>query len=224
MPDLVGRSEWERQFSRRLTRLERQWLDDLMEKLGDPPDLTRVPEAYWGEMSATLQAEIVPVLTSVFLQAAEAMVELSPIGVEWDLVHASAVAWSREYGFTLVSGITANTRQFLQQAVGRFFSDQLTIGQLRDLLGQKYGPVRADMIASTEITRAAVQGELNIVSSLQQYGIEMVSIWNTSNDEHVCPICEPLNGKAQGDGWIDPPPAHPRCRCWLSHEYAEPVQ
>ena len=224
MPDLAGRSEWERLFSRRLTRLERKWLEELMELLGDPPDLTRVPEAYWTGMTNTLQAEIVPLLSEIYLAAAEAMMALVPIGVSWDLVHAGAVAWAREYGFQLVSGITANTRSFLQRSVSRFFSEQMTIGQLRELLSQKYGPVRADLIASTEVTRAAVQGELAIVEGILAQGIGMVSVWNTSNDEIVCPICEPLNGKRKGDGWSEPPPAHPRCRCWLSHEFADGSQ
>jgi hypothetical protein len=232
MPDLAGRDEWERQFGRRLTRIERRWLNDLMERLGDPPNLSAVPESYWREVTNSLGAEIVPVLVDVYLASAQAMLDIVPAGVEWDLVHSSAAEWARRYGFELVTGITANTREFLAQSVDRFFSEQMTMSQLRELLEQKYGPVRADLIASTEVTRASVQGELEITGLLREQGIEMVAVWNTSNDEKVCPICQPLNqvqespeGGFVPEGEVGPgipaPPAHPRCRCWLNHELPE---
>jgi len=46
-----------------------------------------------------------------------------------------------------------------------------------------------------------------------------VEVWQTRNDEIVCPICGPRHGKEEGDGWTkdDGPPAHPRCRCWTNH-------
>jgi hypothetical protein len=47
----------------------------------------------------------------------------------------------------------------------------------------------------------------------------MVPIWQTSNDERVCPICGPKHGKEITDGKF--PPAHPRCRCWVTYEFPE---
>jgi len=42
----------------------------------------------------------------------------------------------------------------------------------------------------------------------------------TAEDEKVCPVCAPLDGKIKKDGgWmskgtlIERPPAHPNCRC-----------
>jgi hypothetical protein len=233
MPDLVDRDEWERQFARRLTRVEREQLAELMRQLGDPPNLSAIPESYWMGMSNSLGAEIVPMLTDVYLQAAQALLDETPIGVEWDLIHTAGSTWARQYGSELVQGLTNTTREFLRQSIGRFFTDQMTMRQLRDLLEQRFGPVRAELIASTEVTRAAVQGEMGIVDAIGEQGIRMVAVWNTSNDEIVCVVCEPLNQAPEDEpgsrtwthpenGQIyEPPPAHPRCRCWLTHEFSE---
>jgi hypothetical protein len=74
------------------------------------------------------------------------------------------------------------------------------------------------MIAVTEVTRASVEGERAQVRELAAQGVVLVATWQTANDELVCPVCGPRNGRREGDGWDSPPPAHPRCRCWLNHE------
>jgi hypothetical protein len=58
----------------------------------------------------------------------------------------------------------------------------------------------------------------------------MRAYWNTSEDELVCSVCEPLDGVPENDGggWtnpvtgetIDSMPAHPYCRCFLTHKLA----
>ena len=88
---------------------------------------------------------------------------------------------------------------------------------VRDSLGRVYGPRRAAMIARTEVTRAAMQGEVLIAQELAAQGIHMVAIWKTRNDELVCPICGPRHNKEKGDGWYNEEPAHPNCRCWINH-------
>jgi SPP1 gp7 family putative phage head morphogenesis protein len=97
------------------------------------------------------------------------------------------------------------------------------MGDLRGRLGRIYSPVRAEMIAVTEVTRAAAEGERATVREIEKEGIRMVEVWQTNNDSLVCPICGPRHGKKVGDGWSknDGPPAHPRCRCWLTHTFTE---
>jgi hypothetical protein len=94
---------------------------------------------------------------------------------------------------------------------------------VKDRLGRIYGPRRAAMIARTEVTNAAMQGEVGIIDELRKEGIHMISVWQTSNDDLVCVICEPRNGKKKGDGWYEERAAHPNCRCWINHEFVEPV-
>jgi hypothetical protein len=77
------------------------------------------------------------------------------------------------------------------------------------------------MISITEVTRAASEGEQEIVNRLimDNPGIVAVDIWQTNRDDRVCPICGPRHNRKRGDGWTENPPAHPRCRCWLKHDF-----
>lgn len=100
---------------------------------------------------------------------------------------------------------------------------------------------RATRIARTEIataynegTRATVErafeGDPNTLNAV-------VMVWQTSEDERVCPICGPLNNKPVGftstfdvttrskgvetTRAIQTPPAHPMCRCTLLYVFPE---
>jgi hypothetical protein len=143
----------------------------------------------------------------------------TPIGVDWALVNQHAINWAHDYTFELVGGLTDTTRDAVSTSVMDYFELGQTMGELEDRLAGVFGAVRAELVATTEITRAAAEGERALAREIANAGIAMVEIWNTSNDELVCPICEPLNQKVKGDGWDegDGPPAHPRCRCFLSH-------
>jgi SPP1 gp7 family putative phage head morphogenesis protein len=82
------------------------------------------------------------------------------------------------------------------------------------LLANTFGRSRAETIAVTEVTRAAAEGGRLYQQQLQQAGFTFDRIWRTSNDERVCPVCGPLDGKPEAEwGGLDSPPAHPNCRC-----------
>jgi hypothetical protein len=133
----------------------------------------------------------------------------------------------------LIRGITDTTQKLVQNAVGNFFEQSMTLGDLEKMISRAFGPVRAEMIAVTEVTNAASAAEVVIGERLHDEGVDMIAIWKTRNDEAVCPICGPLDGKKAAGYrgkrtpyWINPvsggeinhPPAHPRCRCWISWE------
>ena len=61
----------------------------------------------------------------------------------------------------------------------------------------------------------------DIIAAWRESGVVAGREWNTAVDELVCPICGPLHGKFAPygepfEGGYDSPPAHPRCRCWIS--------
>ena len=154
-------------------------------------------------------------------------------GVDWDLVNEGAASWARDHGGKLVKDISTTTRRGVGNAVSNFYTEAQTMGELtgnmttfRDNLGTVFSPQRAEMIAITEVTRSAVQGEREMAKELAKEGIIMVEVWQTRNDDLVCKICEPRNGKEQGDGWTenDGPPGHPRCRCNVRHELPKPKE
>ncbi|MHC4725512.1 MAG: hypothetical protein ACYS9V_14965, partial [Planctomycetota bacterium] len=63
------------------------------------------------------------------------------------------------------------------------------------------------------------QGELAVARQLKNEGIDMRKVWQTNKDDLVCTICNPLQGVEEST-WRsvapDGPPAHVRCRCFLS--------
>jgi hypothetical protein len=161
--------------------------------------------------------------------------ESIPIGVDWALVNQDAADWASRYVGQLVKDISDTTQRSIGRAVSDYFTDTETIGDLDDTetigdldkslarmtdkFGRIFGPVRAEMIAVTEVTRASAQGELAVANRLKAEGIEMRKVWRTNRDELVCPICAPLQDTEESE-WRasapDGPPAHPRCRCFLS--------
>ncbi len=68
---------------------------------------------------------------------------------------------------------------------------------------------RMEVIARTEMLRAHNQGRLKFH---QQVGVEKLE-WMTMEDERVCPVCGPLDGKVFDTGRFPQQPAHPNCRC-----------
>ena len=232
MADIPNRDQLERILARKLAGLNRRQLGQLLELMGDPPKIENVPLSFWDDAGKELAQVVTPFSERVYLEAAERMLESVPIGVDWNLVNESASIWAREYSYELVGKINTTSQRAVSRAVANFYDQGLTMGELTDRLGSIYSPVRAEMIAQTEVTRAAAAGEYEVVSELAKDGIKMVAVWETNNDEIVqrCPICWPRHGKKEGDGWTrnagihQEPPAHPRCRCWINHEFEkEPV-
>ena len=88
-----------------------------------------------------------------------------------------------------------------------------------------FGEVRAQMIATTEITRAQSEAAAMYKRELDKRGVETVERWVTAEDEHTClDICEPLDNTMRdvwGQQFPDGPPAHPNCRCGIVIESAK---
>lgn len=218
MADFADRAAWEQRIARALGRLGQEQFQALQKALGDPPDINNLPPGYWGDQAKEMQGILQPLIEAIFRAAAVQIVNDLGIGMEWADFNAAAARWARDYSFNLVRGITDKTQAALQEQIAGFFEDKRTLGDLYKSIGELFGPVRAEMIAVTETTRAAVQGELAFADELQKLGLNTTQRWQTSNDDHVCPICGPLDQALRGNGWTDPPPAHPRCRCWVNTE------
>lgn len=171
-------------------------------------------------MSAELRAAIQPFLVDVMVQ--EVLAGMGQVGVGFDMpaLNAEALEWARTYSFDLIRGITDTTRKLVSTAMQTWVETPgMTRGDLEGLLEPAFGPVRAEMIAVTETTRAASAGLNQRQKEYASAGIEMERIWETNNDELVCTICGPLNGRRETD-WAgdfpEGPPAHVNCRCATS--------
>lgn len=215
---VIDRDELERRLTRVIDSSLRAELKKLLDYLGDPPDLGNVPYSYWQNGWKKLRKVVEPILMDVYIGYAEAAMARVGIGVEWTLVNTRASSWAREHGDTILKQLFDRTYEGVSQTVPQYFEQGWTSKELAKELERYYSPVRAEMIAITESTRAAVEGERAYVAQLEaETGRKMVPIWLTANDERVCPICGPRHEKPIT--WVDYPPAHPRCRCGVSYEF-----
>lgn len=214
MADFSGRTEAEARLAKRLAAVGQQVYQDVVELLGDPPDILQLTESVWLGIETRYTGAIRPELEAIFLDALNELAEEIGFTLSWDAANQAAADWARQYTFDLVKGINDSSRKMLQQAVSDFFEQGLSIDDLRDKLSAIFGPVRAEMIAVTEVTRAVVEGEKTLIRGLEAEGVMMQSVFNTSNDNRVCPICSPLNQQVVTED--QHPPRHIRCRCWLS--------
>lgn len=219
MPDVRGRFSWENEIARRLAKIFRKFKNKAKRLAKGGAQV--IPESFFRDLSSEERASLYPVIESIYKGQGQALAEEYAIGIDWGNVNEAAREWARQYTFELVKGIDGTTRKHLRDSIAAFFEDEMTIGDLEDLLmsGNLFGPTRAEMIAVTEVTRAGARGEVETMEYLRrEYGLESVAVWQTNRDEMVCPICGPRHDQPRGTNWDEPPPAHPRCRCWIVHE------
>lgn len=240
MPEFEDRAKWEARIKRDLLELTEPQVQTLLRYLGDPPDASRVPASFWASLGEDITASLEPSLEQIYVESAQQTVGSVPrvLRVDWHLANEPAAAWADEWAGFLVKGITATSQDRLQNYVAGFFRNQgTTVGDLRTQLETLFGPARAELIATTEVTRAAAQGDIGIIGQIQEANprIQMLPFWDTSMDEWVCPVCGPkglqgvqgvmVNGEPRfksrdGSTYGAPPDPHPRCRCGMRWEPA----
>lgn len=194
-----------------------------MDALGDPPNIYNLDSEFWRAQEGAMRAEMIPLLHKLALQGTEALAptKAEPIPILWDeaVISEEALTWARTYGYDLIRQLEDRTQRLVRDQVAEFVSTPGgTIGQLRATLTSAFGARRAQTIAVTETTRAYSEGMTLVHQQVSRAGIQMDKIWQTANDEKVCPICGPNHDKPERE-WTQvsgPPPAHPNCRCWVT--------
>lgn len=175
-----------------------------------------------------------------------ANVERAALRVDWTTVHSAATDWlfgggSAQFGDGYASELTRDMLASSERQIAREIAAWTVAGEPLPALTTRLestvlSRTRAEMIAVTEVTRAYAQGSR---LAWEQGGIIKRMRWQTANDELVCPICQPLNqaiAPVDGSGTFEArdgngmvtqsarmPPAHPRCRCWLSPVADDPI-
>lgn len=158
------------------------------------------------------------------------------IGIAFDytLAHEVARAWALTYTDDLLNQLGTTSGRLVGQAVARWFENGEPLQKLINDLDPVFGRKRAQLIATTEVTRAAAEGTR---AGYKQSGVITELVWQTARDERTCPYCGALNGKVVGIdtsfsdalpedlrakvGRFQLPPAHPRCRCWVTPSIRE---
>lgn len=149
-----------------------------------------------------------------------ALQQMQNVGMsfDWTLAHAQGMEWAATYTDDLLAQLGTTSQRVVGQAASAWLDSGESLQVLVNQLEPLFGPVRAEMIAATEVTRAVSEGT---IISYRQSGLidrrpneeipkhprcrcwwalqqnangQWVYIFYSSADERVCPICGPLHG------------------------------
>jgi len=191
--------------------------DEIIEGINQ--DEPQIPSNdFWQRWAGIFAAFLIPEFTRFATQATETQFDDLAIGVDFDQVLENASNFASTHAFQLVTDLNLKTQKRLQQVISNFLADPgKDFDALVENLSATFGPSRATNIAITETTRAFEAGKDIYIDQLRKIGVKTEPVWHTMQDEIVCPICEPNDGKRKSEGWTAPGiPAHPRDRCWTT--------
>ena len=218
MAELAGRDKIESDFARKLSYVQAKHRHELEELMGSPPDIAKVPESFWAKVQKETEEQILAILLLIFLGS-----YVQHSGEESEDSRFLAVAFAGNRAATVAKEYTVNSVQWLVGENQRWQTEFLKTGErpnVAERLLQIFGPNRAQRIAVTETTAAATAGGEAAVS--QGPGLSLDDIWITERDEHVCPICKPLDRQPRSVWSLKFPlgsPAHPVCRCYIQYAH-----
>lgn len=223
--ELASRMQIEADFRRAFAGLSSKHARELRRLLGDPPDLSNVPLAFWDRVEDEQRKEMALWILYAFLQSARQHGER--YGLEYRTARDAAERWATGQVNVVLLGYIEHSKELLMR-MGPTKRD------VEDTLQQIFGEDRADKMASTQITAAQTAGS---EYALGVFGLQSASdVWFTQADERVCAYCGPLHLQPRSK-WRDiyyqqilpanpgysvygPPtgsPAHVRCRCFIQY-------
>lgn len=232
--ELPNRDQLEADLAKQLARVSARHRAELEQLLGNPPDASRVPAAFWLKVQKEAQAELTAALALIFAASAEqsglAADDASLAALGWAEQRAAeiSVGWVEHGVAMLETSDTAWQNRIDQQrrqeqidagdrqpAIGQQVSSSpITRREIRDTSNRIFGPSRVEGVAVTETTTARQMGASTAVEAT--VGLSVSDLWITANDGKVCEICDPLH-KTTRQYWErffpGGPPTHPRCRC-----------
>lgn len=209
------------------------------------PDIRGIEDPrFWSQFDRELYSNTARVLLSIFLAGGKVGASQLPQRVQvllnWDVFNRAASDYLNLYRLNTVPNISNTARKVTIKTIQDWIESGEKLDMLIDRLTPLFGASRAERIAVTEVTRTYASGN---IAAWKSTGLVTRKVWRTANDELVCPVCGPLNGKTvsiDGNFMLDlnelpqelaqqmgeefifyQPPAHPRCRCWISPEVTE---
>ena len=201
MPDLPGRRDREDELAAAIRLALGDNVDQWSQGL-DSPALRR-----------TVADDVDQILGRAFTDSAIATQQQLDLGVGG--VERAAQATGRALGVAV--GFSVAT------SVSRAFDGLPVDASRQELVDAILTSARWGRTAATTVTKAATAGSQYIASAwVTLNGLLVRTIWRTSADARVCPICAPLDGSpADVYSFVSPegPPAHPNCRCWLDYSW-----
>jgi SPP1 gp7 family putative phage head morphogenesis protein len=172
--------------------------------------------SFWENEANEFWSVLVSIFVDTMMDGIQEGVTALPADIavlmDFDVVNQAALDYARQYRYDWIKSITDTTRGQVQQAIADWIQSGAPLPDLQATLTPIFGPVRAEMIAVTEVTR--VYQEANVASWESTGFVDEVN-YRTAKDDKVCPICSPLDGKTLPiKDTTDHPPKHVRCRCF----------
>lgn len=171
-------------------------------------------------------------LKRAFLSAGVALIAGNSLVVSAGAFNQQAEVWATAQAVSLASKVVKTSRELAMSAIYEVMRGSPTNRDAK--MAMALAPIfmadsRLENIAITEVTRGLSAGENAAVLYFPtgEQGRErqkLIPIWETREDEKVCPICRPFDGhgvEVWGPDFPDGPPAHPRCRCrrvWIPQQ------
>jgi len=134
------------------------------------------------------------------------------LGISWDMFSQVAIDWAEKNTVQIVAQISKTSMVGFLNEFDEWVKSGDPLNVLVDKLSPYYGPVRAEMVAVTEVTRAYALGNLSVWN--QVGGVEGFNVF-TAEDDIVCSICEDEQSNNPHALDADAPPYHVNCRCYL---------
>ena len=171
-------------------------------------------------------AKIARLLVAGSAQGIDIFAEMINLEMDYTLVNERAAKWAVKYAGNLVGDIDKTTKDTVRRVISDFVKTPgMTVGDVVKRL--PYKESRALAIATTETTKTYANAAQMAGEELaKEYpGVKVYKTWFTNNDDRVCQICGPLDGKevlidrsfySPIGGGFPQPPAHVRCRCWMN--------
>lgn len=157
------------------------------------------------------------------------------IGTSFDVDQTDVENFIEEASYEFADSVNGYTEEKIKAILKQSADEGWPVAETTEAIRKffKGSRARAEMIAQTEMARAAVNGA---IASYEQSGVVVGKEWVTAGDERVCPYCSVMDARYEGlsddffsqgqtlegsDGNqlsfgysdIKGPPLHPRCRC-----------
>ena len=230
------RKQLEAELAEEIGKVNGRSRRQLVSLLGNPPSLDNLTDDVWDSLIRDFQNVLTPNAEKIFIEASRLLADELGVMIDFSLVNQNAANWARQNARTQSGLIISKRREVLGEAVAQFYEGTLDRDGVINEVSKWFGVSKAEGIAVTEITRAAVEGERPVVEELSNQGVALQKVFVTVRDRKVCTTCQPMDGlKAVGLGfdahYIHPeqgviyyrPPLHTKCRCGERYEYVNEI-
>jgi hypothetical protein len=236
MPDVRNRSDREAKLATLLRRAIGRNRVALLEALGDPPDVRNIPDHLWEQLEADIEDDCRRALVVLYLLGMEGMDFEDPdTGKRFrpdsqtagELAGSYASSRAAELARGMADTVRSQITTAVNNAANAGMTPTQTVAAARARV-REIAEVQSEAAATTETTAANSAGEFEYKQHYEaKTGIALLTTWESEGDDRVCKICRPLN-RTPESVWSrqfpSGPPAHPRCRCYLTFKPQAPEE